>query len=166
MKSYHIQCPKCNNDHSFYRYGKDPDGYQKYLCRTCQHQFAPERPRAREEHTPKSIIFKNMTTLRNIAHGRMNFFTLVSSPNYFCKPSLFFDFILVYWTFNSLWINRKSPSFSLINVFLTLSIQILPINLHVKFHHTTFNLIFVLLTMQTARKFYYKFPLVYYLLHI
>lgn len=58
MKSYHIQCPKCNNDHSFYRYVKDPDGYQKYLCRTCQHQFVPERPRAREEHTPKSIIFK------------------------------------------------------------------------------------------------------------
>ena len=43
----------CNNDHSFYRYGKDPDGYQKYLCRTCQHQFAPERPRAREEHRRK-----------------------------------------------------------------------------------------------------------------
>ena len=21
-KSYHIRCPKCNNDHSFYRYGK------------------------------------------------------------------------------------------------------------------------------------------------
>ena len=53
MKSYHIQCPKCNNDHSFYRYGKNPDGYQKYLCRTCQHQFAPERPRAREEHCRK-----------------------------------------------------------------------------------------------------------------
>ena len=52
-KSYHIQCPKCNNDHSFYRYVKDPDGYQKYLCRTCQHQFAPERPRAREEHRRK-----------------------------------------------------------------------------------------------------------------
>lgn len=45
MKSYHITCPKCNNNHSFYRYGKDPDGYQKYLCRNCHHQFAPERPR-------------------------------------------------------------------------------------------------------------------------
>ena len=100
MKSYHIRCPKCNNDHSFYRYGKDPDGYQKYLCRTCQHQFAPERPRAREEHTPKSIIFKNMTTLRNIVHGHMNFFTLVSSPNYFCKPSLFWVLSLkVYFLF-------------------------------------------------------------------
>lgn len=53
MKSYHIRCPKCNNDHSFYRYGKNPDGYQKYLCRTCQHQFAPEQPRAREEHRRK-----------------------------------------------------------------------------------------------------------------
>ena len=88
-KSYHIQCPKCNNDHSFYRYGKDPDGYQKYLCRTCQHQFAPERPRAREEHTPKSIIFKNITTLRNIAHGRMNFFTLVPPQTTFVNLPYF-----------------------------------------------------------------------------
>ena len=55
MKSYHIQCPKCNNDHSFYRYGKDPDGYQKYLCRTCQHQFAPERPRAHADETVVKI---------------------------------------------------------------------------------------------------------------
>jgi Transposase and inactivated derivatives len=46
QKVYHFSCPKCNNNHSFYRYGKDPDGYQKYQCRNCKHQFAPERPRA------------------------------------------------------------------------------------------------------------------------
>ena len=46
MKSYHIRCPKCNNNHSFYRYGKDSDGCQKYLCRNCHHQFAPDRPRS------------------------------------------------------------------------------------------------------------------------
>lgn len=46
MKSYHIRCPKCNNDHSFYRYGKDSNGYQKYLCRNCHHQFAPELSRS------------------------------------------------------------------------------------------------------------------------
>lgn len=46
MKLYQIRCPKCNNNHLFYRYGKDSDGYQKYLCRNCHHQFAPERPRA------------------------------------------------------------------------------------------------------------------------
>lgn len=45
-KSYQIYCPKCNNNQSFYRYGKDSDGYQKYLCRNCHHQFAPKRPRA------------------------------------------------------------------------------------------------------------------------
>ncbi|MBR6618868.1 MAG: IS6 family transposase [Clostridia bacterium] len=44
-KLYQISCPKCNNNHSFYRYGKDSDGYQKYFCRKCHHQFAPERPR-------------------------------------------------------------------------------------------------------------------------
>lgn len=39
-----IKCPKCNNNHSFYRYGKDKDGFQKYLCRNCTHQFAPDKP--------------------------------------------------------------------------------------------------------------------------
>ena len=46
MKSYHIRCPKYNNNHSFYRYSKDSDGCQKYLCRNCHHQFAPDRPRS------------------------------------------------------------------------------------------------------------------------
>ena len=46
QKNVPVLCPKCNNNHSFYRYGKDSDGYQKYQCRHCYHQFAPERPRA------------------------------------------------------------------------------------------------------------------------
>lgn len=63
MKSYHIQCPKCNNDHSFYRYGKNPDGYQKYLCRNCHHQFVPDRPRSegancRRKHPPCPVCGK------------------------------------------------------------------------------------------------------------
>lgn len=37
-----IKCPKCNNQ-KLYRYGKDPDGYQKYQCRSCRYQFAPDR---------------------------------------------------------------------------------------------------------------------------
>lgn len=44
QKLYHFSCPKCNNNQNFYRYGKDPDGYQKYQCRVCRYQFAPERP--------------------------------------------------------------------------------------------------------------------------
>ena len=63
MKSYHIRCPKCNNNHSFYRYGKDSNGYQKYLCRNCHHQFAPERPRSegancRRKHPPCPVCGK------------------------------------------------------------------------------------------------------------
>ena len=63
MKSYHIRCPKCNNNHSFYRYGKDSDGYQKYLCRNCHHQFAPDRPRSegancRRKHPPCPVCGK------------------------------------------------------------------------------------------------------------
>ena len=63
MKSYHIRCPKCNNNHSFYRYSKDSNGYQKYLCRNCYHQFAPERPRSegancRRKHPPCPVCGK------------------------------------------------------------------------------------------------------------
>lgn len=46
-KLYQIHCPKCNNNHSFYRYGKDKSGFQKYLCRKCGHQFAPDAPAAK-----------------------------------------------------------------------------------------------------------------------
>ena len=48
-KIIHISCPKCNNNQNFYRYGKDSDGYQKYLCRCCNHQFAPDRPSVARE---------------------------------------------------------------------------------------------------------------------
>ena len=63
MKSYHIRCPRCNNNHSFYRYGKDSDGYQKYLCRNCHHQFVPDRPRSegancRRKHPPCPVCGK------------------------------------------------------------------------------------------------------------
>ena len=43
QKLYHFSCPKCNNNHLFYRYGKDSSGFQKYQCRNCWHQFAPDR---------------------------------------------------------------------------------------------------------------------------
>lgn len=47
-KVYQFSCPKCNNNQKFYRYGKDTNGYQKYQCQSCYHQFAPERPKASE----------------------------------------------------------------------------------------------------------------------
>ena len=40
-------CPKCNNSQKLYRYGKDKFGNQKYQCRQCFHQFAPDTLNAR-----------------------------------------------------------------------------------------------------------------------
>ena len=37
-------CPRCNS-HSLYKYGKDKFGNQKYQCRDCLHQFAPDAPK-------------------------------------------------------------------------------------------------------------------------
>jgi transposase-like protein/DNA-directed RNA polymerase subunit RPC12/RpoP len=47
QKLYQFHCPKCNNSSNFYRYGKDYFGYQKYLCRNCNHQFAPDNPNSK-----------------------------------------------------------------------------------------------------------------------
>lgn len=47
QKIVSVICPKCNNQHHFYKFGKDPHGYQKYQCRCCKHQFAPDNPRTR-----------------------------------------------------------------------------------------------------------------------
>lgn len=47
QKLYQFRCPKCNNSHNFYRYGKDNLGFQKYLCRNCSHQFAPDHSNSR-----------------------------------------------------------------------------------------------------------------------
>ena len=44
VKSYHFSCPKCNNNHQFQKYGHSKDGFQKYRCKSCGHQFAPDRP--------------------------------------------------------------------------------------------------------------------------
>lgn len=43
-KLYQISCPKCNNKTDFYRYGKDSHGHQKYRCKKCWYQWAPEAP--------------------------------------------------------------------------------------------------------------------------
>lgn len=53
QKSYHFSCPKCNNNQKFYKYGKDKFGNQKYQCRVCQAQFAPDAassPRGRKKY--------------------------------------------------------------------------------------------------------------------
>ena len=34
-------CPRCNSK-KLYKYGKDKFGNQKYQCRVCKHQFAPD----------------------------------------------------------------------------------------------------------------------------
>ena len=44
-KLYQICCPKCNNKTDFYYYGKDKHGHQKYQCKKCWHQWAPDTPK-------------------------------------------------------------------------------------------------------------------------
>ena len=37
-----VRCSKCNNSTKLYKYGKDTLGNQKYKCRICKYQFAPD----------------------------------------------------------------------------------------------------------------------------
>ena len=47
-------CPRCYS-HSLYKYGKDKFGNQKYQCRICLHQFAPDAPK---KVNPRKYPFK------------------------------------------------------------------------------------------------------------
>ena len=38
-----VVCPRCFSK-DLYRFGKDKDGYQKYQCKQCKRQFAPDNP--------------------------------------------------------------------------------------------------------------------------
>ncbi len=38
QKIISLSCSQCNNSHSFYKYGKDKFGNQKFLCRSCKYQ--------------------------------------------------------------------------------------------------------------------------------
>ncbi len=71
QKSYHFSCPKCNNNHYFYRYGKDPSGHQKYQCRVCRHQFAPDAPKTR--HTPKYPTCPNCGRASFLHHDYLHY---------------------------------------------------------------------------------------------
>jgi len=80
-KVYQFGCPKCNNNQNFYRYGKDLDGYQKYLCRVCHHQFSPDRPavgegkpgRPRQRPTPKCPMCGHTSFLHHDYEHYSNF---------------------------------------------------------------------------------------------
>ena len=71
-KLYQICCPKCNNKTDFYRYGKDKYGYQKYQCKRCRHQFAPEAP-ARIKGYPCGARRKPLNTPTCPVCGRLTF---------------------------------------------------------------------------------------------
>lgn len=74
-KLYQIHCPKCNNNHSFYRYGKDKSGFQKYLCRKCGHQFAPDAPAAkpRQRRYPSCPVCGKATFLHHDMEHYINY---------------------------------------------------------------------------------------------
>jgi DNA-directed RNA polymerase subunit RPC12/RpoP len=47
----YIKCPGCKND-ALYKYGKTPDGKQKYQCLVCGRQFVADSPRENFEKRP------------------------------------------------------------------------------------------------------------------
>ena len=74
QKIVSVKCPKCNNNHSFYRYGKDKYGYQKYLCLNCNYQFAPDRPILRQmQNYPKCPVCSKATFLHHDYHYYSNY---------------------------------------------------------------------------------------------
>ena len=93
-----IKCPKCNNIHSFYRYGKDRYGFQKFLCRDCNHQFAPDNPYTKVlKNHPRCPICGKATFLHhdydyysNFRYGdkKCNYSMFVPKPNSILPSSM------------------------------------------------------------------------------
>ncbi|GAB6137846.1 hypothetical protein JCM15060_10350 [Halanaerobaculum tunisiense] len=47
MTQNKTQCPRCYST-DLYKYGKDKHGHQKYQCKECKRQFAPETLKKRK----------------------------------------------------------------------------------------------------------------------
>jgi len=86
QKIVSIKCPKCNNNHSFYRYGKDKYGHQKYLCRNCNHQFAPDSPVSKQmQNYPRCPVCGKATFL----HHDYDYYSNFRCCDKKCNHSLF-----------------------------------------------------------------------------
>lgn len=68
-----VRCPKCNNSHLFYRYGRDNLGYQKYQCRKCRHQFAADRPKSDSRKHPACPVCGKSSFLHHDYEHYSNF---------------------------------------------------------------------------------------------
>lgn len=85
-KLYQICCPKCNNKTDFYRYGKDLHGHQKYQCKKCWHQWAPETPpKERHPNYPSCPVCGKATFL----HHDMEHYSNYRCCDKKCNHSLF-----------------------------------------------------------------------------
>lgn len=93
-----IRCPKCNNSHSFYRYGHDPSGLQKYLCRNCNHQFVPGKvPKLSFPKYPRCPVCGRASFLHHdhlhysnlrCCDKKCNHSFFVPKPGSICVPSM------------------------------------------------------------------------------
>ncbi len=63
-KFNNISCPKCNSI-NLYRYGKDKDSKQKYLCKDCHCQFVPNKTKNSSSIHPRCPICSSSTFLHH-----------------------------------------------------------------------------------------------------
>ena len=85
-KLYQVCCPKCNNKTDFYRFGKDLHGHQKYRCKRCWFQWAPETPpKERNLNYPSCPVCGKATFLHHDREHYSNY----SCCDKKCNHSLF-----------------------------------------------------------------------------
>ena len=87
-KLYQVCCPKCNNKTDFFRYGKDVHGHQKYQCKKCGHQWAPDTPErvyTRTKNYPACPVCGKATFL----HHDREHYTHYTCSDKKCRHSVF-----------------------------------------------------------------------------
>ena len=121
MQSYHIRYQKCNNNHSFYRYGKDSNGYQKYLCRNRCHKFAPKRPRPEGQ-----IVGRNFRRTYNYRERISSAAAITSKSGHNLLRSMATFGTQPPTALDTLQIRVSSPSFGYFDTVFITSASILP----------------------------------------
>jgi len=69
MTKTNVSCPRCSSN-DLYKFGHDQFGHQKYQCKKCKRQFAPETLK-------ENLNKESMLTVLNVA--KLHFYTMITS---------------------------------------------------------------------------------------
>ena len=87
MTKSKVKCPRCFSD-DLYKFGKDKYGNQKYQCKRCYRQFAPETLNIRSTRKRKYPSFPKCGKASVLHHEHKYYYNFKCCDKY-CNHSFF-----------------------------------------------------------------------------